>query len=114
MKRTYIAALLIGVLAAGTALAQSTMLQANSWTVGHVPKYASQTYGGQPVLIDSGLPPGSPNVTIVASLPSCSSGTKGLLYVVTDALSPTWNATLVGGSTTTVLALCNGSNWVAG
>lgn len=96
----------------GVAWAQSTMTQGGSWTVGNVPKY-SGTYSGQPVLIDSGLPPGSPNVTTVSELPTCSSGTVGLLYVVTDASSPTYGAALTGGSTTVALALCNGSGWRA-
>lgn len=114
MKRTYVAGLVVAaLLIAGGALAQSAMLQGGSWTAGNVPKYATQTYSGQPVLIDSGLPPGSPTVTVVASLPTCSSGTKGLLYVVTDASSPSWNGALTGGSTTTVLALCTGSTWTA-
>lgn len=113
MKRAYLAAIAGILLAAGGALAQSTMLQGGSWTAGNVPKYSANTYSGQPLLIDSGLPPGSPNVTVVASLPTCSSGTKGLLYVVTDASSPTYGSALTGGSTTVALALCSGSSWLA-
>ncbi len=112
--KTRIALIVAGLLIAGGALAQSTMLQGGSWTAGNVPKYSANTYSGQPLLIDSGLPPGSPNVTVVASLPTCSSGTKGLVYVVTDASSPTWHSVLTGSSTTTTLALCNGSSWIAG
>lgn len=112
--KTRIILILAAVLIAGGALAQSTMTQGGSWTAGNVPKYSANTYSGQPLLVDSGLPPGSPNVTVVASLPTCSSGTKGLVYVVTDASSPTWGGVLTGSSTTTTIALCNGSSWVAG
>ncbi len=111
--KTRIALIVAGLLIAGGALAQSAMVQGGSWTAGNVPKYSANTYSGQPLLVDSGLPPGSPNVTVVASLPTCSSGTKGLLYVVTDASSPSWGGALTGSSTTTTLALCNGSSWIA-
>lgn len=113
MKRPYIVALLGVLLAvAGAVKAQQTMLSGSTWTVGHVPVYAGVS-GGQPLMTDSGLTPGSPLVTVVASLPACSSPNAGQLYVVTDALSPTYGAALTGGSTTVALALCNGSTWRA-
>lgn len=114
MKKPYLAAALGLMLAmvGGVAWAQQTMLLGGSWTSGNVPKFTGN-YSGQPLLIDSGLPPGSPNVTTVADLPTCSSGTVGLLYVVTDASSPTYGAALTGGSSTVALALCNGSSWRA-
>lgn len=52
-------------------------------------------------------------VTVVGSLPTCNAGAKGEIYMVTDANAPTYNATLTGGSTTTTLAACNGTNWTA-
>lgn len=50
----------------------------------------------------------------VATLPSCATGTKGLLAFVTDANAPTWLGTLTGSSTTHVPVFCNGTAWVAG
>jgi hypothetical protein len=49
----------------------------------------------------------------VATLPACGAGTDGLLAYVSDALSPSYNATLAGGSSIKTLALCNGSAWTA-
>ena len=54
-----------------------------------------------------------PMKTTVGALPACSSTSKGWKYTVTDASSPTYLGTLTGSSTTTVGALCNGTNWVA-
>lgn len=49
----------------------------------------------------------------VANLPACGSVTNGLLWGITDASSPTYNATLTGGSTTPTIGYCNGTNWTA-
>lgn len=49
----------------------------------------------------------------VSGLPTCNSGSRGLLYMVTDASSPTYNSALTGGSSTVTLAACNGSAWTA-
>jgi hypothetical protein len=49
----------------------------------------------------------------VATLPSCASVSAGMIAYVTDASSPTYNATLTGGSSTKTLAMCNGTNWTA-
>ena len=46
-----------------------------------------------------------------ASLPTCDFTTIGLEYLVTNATLPTYNATLVGGGTTIVPVVCNGSGW---
>jgi hypothetical protein len=51
--------------------------------------------------------------TTVGALPGCNGSTEYQEYAVTDASSPTWNATLTGGSTSVVLAFCNGTNWTA-
>lgn len=59
-----------------------------------------------------GVPVQLPGTT-VAALPSCVSATRGLMEYVTDASSPTYNATLTGGSTTVALAVCNGTAWTA-
>lgn len=62
------------------------------------------------LLATAGLAAGA--TTVVGSLPACATATKGYLYIVTDASSPTFGGTLTGGSTTMTLALCNGTNWV--
>jgi hypothetical protein len=57
--------------------------------------------------------PFSPGVTTVAQLVAPSSANVGWLFVVTDALSPTWGTQLTGGGTTVCLAMSNGVQWVA-
>lgn len=52
-------------------------------------------------------------VTTVGALPPCNAAEAGYLLAVTDASSPTFNATLTGGSTTFALALCNGTVWTS-
>ncbi len=49
----------------------------------------------------------------VSGLPACNAAATGDLAYVSDALAPTFNATLSGGSSTKTLAFCNGSNWTA-
>jgi hypothetical protein len=51
--------------------------------------------------------------TTVATLPICNTALKGDLRYVTDASSPTYGGSLVGGGSTSALALCNGSSWTA-
>lgn len=53
------------------------------------------------------------NLRTVAQLPTCNAQSKGYLYAVTDASSPTYGATLTGGSTSFALAACDGTNWEA-
>ena len=43
----------------------------------------------------------------------CSATTAGAIAYVTDATSPSWNATLNGGGSVHTLAMCNGANWTA-
>lgn len=52
----------------------------------------------------------------VSTLPTCNSAASGTEAFVTDASSPTWNATLTGGgsgASARVHALCNGTSWTA-
>lgn len=49
----------------------------------------------------------------VSTLPTCGATTKGWLSSVTDAASPTYNATLTGSGAVVIPAFCNGTNWVA-
>jgi hypothetical protein len=51
--------------------------------------------------------------TAVASLPPCGPAQKGLLYSVSDAVSPTYNGPLTGGGAVTIPVFCNGSIWTA-
>jgi hypothetical protein len=50
---------------------------------------------------------------LFATLPSCASSLTGRSYVVTDSTTATYNATVTGSGSNTVIALCNGSNWTA-
>jgi hypothetical protein len=49
----------------------------------------------------------------VATLPTCNSGAKGGLFVVTDANAPSWHGTLSGGGSAFSGAMCDGTNWIA-
>lgn len=52
-------------------------------------------------------------VSKVSELPTCDVSHIGFQRYVVDASSPTFNATVTGGSTTKVAVTCNGANWVA-
>ena len=47
----------------------------------------------------------------VATLPT---GTVGMMAYVTDALAPTFGATVVGGGAVVIPVFYNGSNWIVG
>lgn len=50
----------------------------------------------------------------VATLPTCNANTKGIAsYYVTDATTPTYNATLTGGGAVIVRVFCNGTAWTS-
>lgn len=51
-------------------------------------------------------------LSVVASLPTCATGTKGAIYMATDALTPVALSTVVGGGAVNVLVVCNGTNWI--
>lgn len=51
--------------------------------------------------------------TTVASLPHCGAAQKGLLFSVSDAVAPTYNAPLTGGGSIAIPVFCNGSLWTA-
>lgn len=50
--------------------------------------------------------------TTVAALPTCNAASKGRQFIINDATTPAWNATVVGGGAVVVVVFCNGSNWV--
>jgi hypothetical protein len=48
----------------------------------------------------------------VSALPTCNAGSQYTFAAVLDSTaSPTWGATVVGGSSTPVTVYCNGTNW---
>lgn len=49
----------------------------------------------------------------VATLPTCNAGAQGYMAYVTDALAPTYLATIAGGGVVVTPVFCNGTNWVA-
>lgn len=49
----------------------------------------------------------------VSLLPTCNSGANGSMAAVSDAASPTYNATLTGAGAIHVPVFCNGSAWTS-
>lgn len=49
----------------------------------------------------------------VSTLPTCNSGMTGALAYVSDATTPTYNATLTGGGAVKIPVFCNGTAWTA-
>lgn len=45
------------------------------------------------------------------ALPTCAASLKGTMAIVSDATTPTYNATYASGGAITVPVLCNGTNW---
>lgn len=52
-------------------------------------------------------------LTSVGALPVCNGASRGLMYAVSDAASPTYGSPLTGGGAMSVPAYCNGANWSA-
>lgn len=50
---------------------------------------------------------------LVAALPTCNASRLGMQAYVTDALTPTYNGALTGGSTAKVPVFCNGTAWTS-
>lgn len=51
-------------------------------------------------------------IVTVSGLPTCNSGTKGAMYLVTDALAPVALATVAGSGAVVVGVTCNGTAWI--
>ena len=66
-------------------------------------------YGGMHL----GRPTGSLRIdpTAFGNLPTCASGTQGMLKPVADSTTNTWGARITGGGLNHVLAYCDGTNW---
>lgn len=59
----------------------------------------------------------SPNTMVlplstVSALPVCNASLRGTVYLVTDALLPSFLSIVVGGGGITVPVTCNGTNFV--
>lgn len=52
------------------------------------------------------------SVVVISSLPTCNAGTKGAMYLVTDALLPAALATVASGGAVVVGVTCNGTVWI--
>lgn len=50
----------------------------------------------------------------VAGLPACNAGATGLVYTVTNALTPALGLAVVGGGVVSVVVKCNGTSWLVG
>ena len=50
--------------------------------------------------------------SLVSALPSCTAALTGAVRVVTDSNSTTVGGTVAGSGSNTVLAICNGTNWI--
>lgn len=59
-------------------------------------------------------PPFIPMNTTVAGLPACTAANTGVVYRVTDALTPLLNIAVVGGGAVAVIVRCNGTNFLVG
>ena len=53
------------------------------------------------------------SIYTVATLPTCNSSFEGQMEGVSDAVSPSYLATVTGGGSTHVPVYCNGTTWVA-
>jgi len=50
--------------------------------------------------------------TTVGDLPTCSSTTRGQMFLVTDALLPAALVVVSAGGAVVVPVTCNGTNWI--
>jgi len=97
----FVAGIIVGVvgLVAGVVLAQS--LQQT------VPVPVPTAMGG------TGNATGPQAVkTSVGTLPTCNASAEGLIFGVTDALTPAALSVVVGGGAVHVSVYCNGSSWI--
>lgn len=54
---------------------------------------------------------GSAGAVVFAALPACATGLEGTKRSISDSTTVTWGATITGGSSSHVLAYCDGTNW---
>jgi hypothetical protein len=76
----------------------------NDQPIGGICNYGGMHLGG---------PIGSLRIdpTAFGNLPTCGSGTQGMLKPVSDSTTNTWGASITGGGSDHVLAYCDGTNW---
>jgi len=78
--------------------------------VSPLPAMAQNSHGDKRAITFSTVVAGS-----VAALPACNAVTNGLIYKVTDALTPIVAAVAVGGGAVSVLVHCqSGTGWIIG
>jgi len=53
------------------------------------------------------------SISTVATLPPCNASFEGQMEGVSDAVSPSYLATVTGGGSVHVPVYCNGTSWVA-
>ena len=58
-----------------------------------------------------GIRGGDGTLPLFSTLPACAAGTAGQMAWITDSVSITFAATIVGGGSNKVLAICDGTNW---
>lgn len=51
-------------------------------------------------------------LTTVGALPTCNSAARGVMYFVTDSLTPVALATVVAGGAVQIGVTCNGTAWI--
>jgi hypothetical protein len=52
--------------------------------------------------------------SVVGSLPTCNAAAEGMIYGVTDALTPVALSAVTGGGAIHTLVYCNGTSWIVG
>lgn len=105
--RNFIAVSLVGLILTTGALASGTAPAVNT-DMGCSVAGQSFSYNGSVMACAAPQRP----TTVVGSLPTCNSGTKGAMYFVTDTLLPAALAIVAAGGAVQVGVTCNGTNWI--
>lgn len=80
----------------------------------NLPSHTSvQLVGLSATVVQATAPISIGTTSTVANLPTCTTAMEGFPVMVSDANAPTWNATLTGGGSTHVMAVCENGNWTA-
>lgn len=99
-------------ISSNTAAAESAYFQFNTIISGTNAERMRLTSG---LAIGNTANPGSGAILLkpqtYASLTACSSTISGAMATVNDSNTVTWGANVAGGSTNTIMAFCNGTNW---
>jgi len=98
-----IVAIVVGAPALAASLMPAVNQEMNCTTAGQV-----LSYNGTTIICQA---PSRP-ITTVSGLPTCNSGTQGVIYFVTDALAPVALSTVAGSGAVKIGVTCNGTNWI--